>query len=168
LQFNHEFNFAQPGDSTISWEAPLEIGPSPDNLDTAEAVRQELGLMGWPLPWNLEREDSGNLRFDVERPGKSYTVRALFDVKLARVEERRKGFWAVVQSLHAMMEVPNSRFAGYWGYYTEFCAWAVTFAALSGVYLWAVSRREKRAGGWTLTCALCASIGLMLYVLLRG
>ena len=60
----------------------------------------------------------GDLTFDLERPGKSYTVQTQFKNGSARVEERSKSFWQVINSLHAMGAVPNSRFSEWWGGYT--------------------------------------------------
>jgi len=168
LHFNHRFGFAKPRESRVTWEAALPLQPVGDNLKAAESVRDALGLMGWPLPWTMNRDPQGNLRFDLERPGKGYTIQVLVKENRVKVEERRKGFWPVVNSLHALMSVPNAPFAGMWGWFTELCTWVVLFAAASGVYLWAGSRRERRAGAWMLSGATAAAFTLILYVVLRG
>ena len=43
--------------------------------------------------WETHRDDRGNLRFGLQRPGKKYTIHVLFDENLVRVEETRTGFW---------------------------------------------------------------------------
>ena len=35
----------------------------------SEKVRDELGLAGWPIPWETRRERMGNLHFGLSRPG---------------------------------------------------------------------------------------------------
>jgi len=168
LHFNHPFAFAKPGEAKVTWEQTLPLELAQDNPKAAESVRDALGLMGWMPRQRMRRDDAGNLQFDLERPGKSYTIHALVKEGRVKVEERRRGFWPVVNSLHALMAVPNSKLAGLWGWYTELCTWVVLFGAVSGVYLWASSARERRAGLWTLGAATAASLGLIVYVVLRG
>jgi len=168
LHFNHQFGFVDKTGDAVSWQAPLQMEAGADNDATAEAVRDHLGLFGWPLPWETKRDPGGNLQFKMERPGKTYTVQADFRAHVARVESRSKGFWAVLNSLHALGPVPNSRFAPWWSYYTELCTAFVVFAAASGIYLWMASKRERRAGMISLVCALLFSLGLVVYVIVRG
>ena len=168
LRFNHPSAPPDAPAPAITWERTISPPTHADDLIAAETARDALGLMGWPLPWTMNRNPAGDLRFDLERPGKSYTIRVRAQDGSAQVEERRKGFLAVVNSLHAMMEVPNSRFARLWGYYTELCTWVVVFAVFSGVYLWATSKRERFAGALTVGAALLASVSFILYVVCRG
>ena len=134
----------------------------------AESVRDSLGLMGWTLPWKTKRDGSGDLEFDLERPGKSYTIHTELKKQRARVEETKKGFWQVVNSLHALGAVPNSKFVLWWGAYTELCTAFVLFAAVSGIYLWLNSKRERRIGVWALVTAMLVSLGLIVLVVKWG
>ena len=170
LHFNHHFRFVESQASSISrtWAAPLLIETATNNDALAESVRDSLGLMGWTIPWNMQRDDAGDLKFDLERPGKSYTIRTELKNHSARVEERRKSFWQVLNSLHALGAVPNSKFVLFWGGYTELCTAFVIFAAVSGIYLWVNSKRERWVGLITVLGATLFSIGLMLGVWLWG
>jgi hypothetical protein len=69
LHFNHHFGFAEAELKSIEWQAPLNTQPDKDDNAMAEAVRNDLGLMGWTLPWKMKREPSGDVEFDLERPG---------------------------------------------------------------------------------------------------
>jgi hypothetical protein len=169
LHFNHHFGFVDQGPENLTkWEAPLNCEPVKDNNAMAEAVRDGLGLMGWPLPWKTKRDPAGNLEFEMERPGKSYTIRMELTEHRARVEERKKGVWQVVNSLHALGAIPNSKFVRLWGWYTELCTAFVLFASVSGLYLWLNSRRERRVGILALVAALLVSLGLMVFVVRWG
>jgi hypothetical protein len=169
LHFNHHFGFIKDEPQPSShWEAPLNVQPVKDNDAMAGSVRDSLGLMGWPLPWKTKRDPAGNLEFEMERPGKSYTIRAELTEHRAQVEERKKGFWQVVNSLHALGPFPNSRFVFLWGGYTELCTAFVLFAAVSGIYLWLNSKRELRVGLLALVAALLMSFGLMFFVVRWG
>jgi hypothetical protein len=168
LHFNHHFSFVEPIPNSQTWEAPLHTQPMSENEKLADAVRDDLGLMGWPLFWKMKRDSSGDLEFEMERPGKSYTIRTDFKQAKAYVVERHKGFWQVVNSLHGSGQLPNSRFVPLWGIYTEICTAFVLFAGVSGLYLWVNSRRERSVGLWTVSAATAFSVVLMLVVVFRG
>lgn len=168
LLFNHPFAWVAPTSAPLKWEQAIKIEPAKDNATMANSVRDSLGLMGWPVLWKMKRDASGDVHFDIERPGKSYTVHTVLAEGKVRVEERRKTFWQVVRSLHALGALPNSRFVSWWGVYTEVCIGFTLFAGISGVYLWVVTRRERAVGMITLCAAVLLSSGLMLYVVLRG
>lgn len=119
LCFNHRSLVVGSEREPVTWEQPLTLTAPADNAKAADAVRDALGLMGWPLPWKMNRDAEGNLHFDMERPGKSDTVHALFKEGKARIEARPKKILSVVNSLHAIMDLPNSHFVRFWGYYTE-------------------------------------------------
>jgi hypothetical protein len=95
-------------------------------------------------------------------------IRVFFDENRVQVEETRKGFWAVINSLHALMRVPSSRFIVLWGAYTELCTWVVLFSAASGVYLWTRRQKERFIGWILLIGASATSLLLMFYVWWRG
>ena len=168
LHFNHHFSFVDSKPTPLEWTAPLSIPPLTNNEEMATAVRDSVGLLGWTIPWKMKRDAAGDLEFDLERPGKSYTLHTKLSEHQVRVQERRKGFWQVVNSLHGLEEVPNSKFVAFWGLYTELCTWFVLFAAASGLYLWVKSQRERRIGLVSLSAAVVASLALMCLVWLRG
>jgi hypothetical protein len=168
LQFNHHFSFMTSKSEPVKWESPLELESMTNKDAMAESVRDSLGLMGWPLPWQTKRDADGDLEFNMERPGMSYSIHTDLKQHRARIESRSKGFWQVFNSLHALGSVPNSRFTPWWAWYTELCTAFVLFAAVSGIYLWINSKRERRIGMISLLAGLAASTGLMIYVIVRG
>lgn len=168
LLFNHHFAFVTPKTQPVNWEAPLSVEPLTNNDAMAESVRNSLGLMGWTIPRQTPREAGADIEFDLERPGKSYTIHTELKQHRARVEERRNGFWQAVNSLHALGAVPNSRFTLLWGGYTELCTGFMVFAAISGLYLWINSKREQRVGTIMLCAAVVLSFALMLVVVRWG
>ena len=168
LEFNHHFGFGNPPPQVSHWDVKVALPTTREPVAAATELRDRLGLMGWPLPWTMNRETNGNFRFDIERPGKSYTVHALAAEGTVRVDERSKGLWRVVASMHAVGDVPGSPLARFWGYYTEVCIWFVVFAAGSGVWLWASSKRERVAGILVLVASAAASLFFVLFVVLWG
>jgi hypothetical protein len=166
LNFNHKFG--NPGNEKVAWERSLKIVDMKDNEALSAAVRDALGLIGWPLPWETHRDDDGNLHFGLERPGKRYTIHVFFEESRVTVEETRTGFWAVIKSLHALMRIPSSPFMSLWGVYTELCTWVVLFSAASGVYFWTRRRGERLIGWILLACASGSSLLFMVHVWWRG
>ena len=166
LNFNHKFG--KPGNETVKWERSLKVVNAENDAALSATVRDALGLIGWVVAWETGRDDRGNLHFSLERPGKRYIIHVLFDENRVKVEETRLGFWAVVNSLHALMRLPSSPFMTLWGVYTELCVWVVLFSSASGIYLW-TRRRSERLVGWILLgCASGTSLLFMSYVWWRG
>jgi hypothetical protein len=166
LNYNH--HFGKPDNKKVRWERSLKLVDTGNNMAVSEVVRDNLGLIGWPLPWETRRDERGNLHFGLSRPGKHYTIRVFFDENRIQVEETHRGFWAVVDTLHGKMGVPSSRFMSLWGAYTELCTWVVLFSAASGVYLWTHRQKERFIGWILLVSASGTALLLIVYVWWRG
>lgn len=166
LNYNH--NFGKPRNEKVAWERSLKLADMDNDTALSESVRDALGLVGWALPWETRRDKDGNLRFGLSRPGKHYTIKVIFAEQRVRVEETRRGFWPVVDSLHGKMGVPASRFMSLWGVYTELCTWVVLFSAASGLYLWTRRQKERFIGWILLGCGSGTSLLVMVYVWWRG
>jgi hypothetical protein len=166
LNYNH--HFGRPGEEKVSWERSLGVENMDDNHALSERVRDELGLIGWTIPWETRRDEEDNLHFGLARPGKHYTIHVYFEEQRVEVEEVRKGFWEVINQLHALMMLPSSTFVSTWGIYTEVCIWVVFFSAASGVYLWASLQRDRLSGLVVLLGAAVLSVLFMVYVWWRG
>jgi hypothetical protein len=75
----------------------------------------------------------------------------------------------MIRDLHGSYAAyPESVFASTWRWYTDVCTFVVVGAAISGVYLWAGRRRERRVGLALLAAAGAVSLALMLLVTFRG
>lgn len=170
LNFNHPFEFTKPSDERVTWERAVALPPvSSDNEAESEAVRDALGLIGWPFPWETWRDaDTGDLHFGLARPGKHYAVHVQRAAGRVRVQEHRKGYWTVTRELHGNYGVPGSNLMTVWGWYTEVCTLFVLFAAASGVYLFAARKRERLVGFAVLGAAVLLSLSFMVYVRVWG
>jgi hypothetical protein len=169
LHFNHRGLIPESRGARVRWERALELPEEADNLKLAEAVRDRLGLFGWPLPWNLKREGNGNLRFEMARPGKQYWIEVDRAAGRVRVEEERRGLASVLHFLHGSTEgVPGAPGLRAWGIYTEITTGLVLFFAGSGVYLWWRRAAARRLAGAILVTSLAVSLALMAWVYLRG
>jgi hypothetical protein len=171
LNFNHPFAFTKPSTDKSTWERLLPLPPvrTDDNNAESEAVRDALGLAGWTLPWETHRDGgSGDLHFGLARPGKHYTIYVNRADGSVRVEERREGYWTVMRMMHGNHGVPRSSLMTIWGAYTELCTFVVLFASVSGIYLFASRRKDRRAAWAVLGTATVLSLGFMFYVRYAG
>jgi hypothetical protein len=169
LSFNHRGLIPEFRGPKVSWDRPLELPEISDNLKLAEWVRDRLGLLGWPLPWNMQRSEGGDLRFEMARPGKQYWIEVDRAAARVRVEEERRGLGSVLHFLHGSTEgVPGAPWLLAWGVYTEVTTWLVLFFAGSGIYLWVRRAKDRRLAGTMLTFSLAGSVALMAWIYLVG
>ena len=166
LVFNHPA-MGPVGKTQTSWERAVGVSEGREDAALTESLRDDLGLIGWTIPWETRRIEGNVLTFGVSRPGKHHKIDYDGSAKSVKVVETRKGVWDVVRALHGFRGVPNSRFSSTWKVYTEACTWVVLFAAASGVYLWSGRRNERRVG-WVILCGAAASLVFMVFVMVRG
>jgi hypothetical protein len=180
LNFNHFFAFTKPPASVVTWSRPMVMPElaKPDAKKDAQTVGrdnnrlilQALGSFAAPSPsvtgdWT----DADTYHAHYTRPGKELDVDVHPSRGVASISQTRTGVWTQIRDLHGSAIVyPESRFASTWGWYTELCTFVVLSAGVSGVYLWAVGRRERRIGLITLAAAGAVSLALMLLVTFRG
>lgn len=169
LGFNHPGLLPERRGPAVTWEQPLELPDIADNLELGEAVQRELDLIGWVLPWNLERKPSGDLRFELSRPGRQYLITTDRAARRVSVEERTTGLASALHFLHGSTEgIPGTRFLYLWSAYTEITTGLVLYLAVSGVVLWARRSRDRRSAALMLTASLGVSVALMAWVCLIG
>lgn len=165
LHINHEFSFMQPDPATRQWQRDVPIRQVADNQLLAETIRDSLGLMGW-APWWEQNRQTRAYTFQVTHPGKQYRIQANLLENRVRVEERSKGFWPVLNSLHFLGEsIPGAPLPiNSWQYYQDFSVVVMLFSILSGFYLFVKKRRETLAGLLVLGCCTLFSLLLMIGV----
>jgi hypothetical protein len=169
LCFNHPWLVPESRGPVVRWDRSIDLPPLEDDLQLAEAARDRLGLIGWPLPWNLERDTLGNLRFELSRPGKSYQIWVDPARRTARVEAQNTGLRSILHFLHGSTGgIPGSRYLGVWGVYTEITTWFTLFAIFSGVWLWAKQSRRRPILLSVTAISLLGSLSLMAYIYFRG
>jgi hypothetical protein len=182
LNFNHPFDFTKSPSGVTTWSQPIAL-PSPvrpDGRDAAEALKARrdnnsailhaLGSFAAPFTSaDGDWSDADTYHAHFTRPGKQIDVDVHPGQGTATVTRTRTGVWALVRDLHGSAALyPDSVLASSWKWYTELCVIVVVGAAISGVYLWAGRRRDRRVGLLVLGAACVVSLALMLLVTFRG
>jgi hypothetical protein len=141
----------------------------PDDLKLGEAVRGNLDLIGWVLPWNLQKTPSGDLRFELVRPGRNYRVTTDRAKGRVSVEERATGLGSAINFMHGVTGgIPGTRFLHLWSLYTDLTTALVLFLSASGVVLWWRRSRDRRLAAVVVGLGLLVSAALMLRVWILG
>ena len=157
LAFNHHF---EPPTTQAEWQRLVEIPESSSDLGLAEAIRDQLGLIGWVPKWEVSRSEIGDLQFKISRPAKSYEVRLELKTSRVNVIETRSGLSGTLVALHGLKRLPGSNWAPSWGIFTEFSILALLYALISGFLIW-WQRAPVRHQIWLL---LTCSAGALLLV----
>ncbi|MGY8827787.1 MAG: hypothetical protein ACKVJG_28430 [Candidatus Latescibacterota bacterium] len=72
VSFNHHF---QPATTSSQWQRAVEIPTDiADDKLLAEAVRDRVGLSGWLVYWRMHRASETELRFEIQRPTRTYII----------------------------------------------------------------------------------------------
>ena len=104
---NHKLDVEQK-EITTTWETDVAVDPSLPDKQLAEHIRDEIGIMGWPLPWEFER-DSTLFSFPIVHPGRKYYLTYDGSIGLVEIKEAPKGFITVFQGLHFLNgNIPNA------------------------------------------------------------
>ena len=168
LDFNHHFKFMEHQSDSVVWRRQLRIKEESQNdLKLAEALRDSLSLIGWPLPWNMWR-DSSALHFAMEQPAKRYFITYSFASKSAKIVETNKGFWRVFNSLHGSGPVPNGSFTTLWQGYTRATAIVGILSMITGLYIWIKSKEDRKTSLLILSISIAAALVWMIKLYFQG
>jgi len=105
-------------------------------------------------------------------PGREATVELNLDERSAVVTERTYGIWSAMVYLHKMPGQHLADLRGNWVYMriwrwlADGVVYLVLFLSVSGIYLWAVLRAERRVG-LALIAAGAASFFGLVYAVVR-
>lgn len=166
--YNHRQFFAQSDTTTVHWQKNITVDTTLADSVLVPAIRDLLGLIGWYEPGRTYWDSSGVFNTALARPAKHYTIRYFPTEHLVTVEEECRGFWEIIGSLHGFSGLSGSDFLSIWWWYTELCTLFVIFGAISGVYLWATSKKERKVGYSIVIVSSITSIILMLYLWIIG
>lgn len=140
----------------------------------ADALRPVLDRLGVHGELNFVRRIAreNRLVIPVTIPGREVTVDLNLATRSATVSEREPGIWSAMVYLHKMpgQHLANLRgnwfFMRAWRWLADGTVYLVMFLSISGIYLWAVLRAERRIGLALLAAGAFSFFGVV-YALVR-
>jgi hypothetical protein len=140
-------------DGRVAAEQTVNVGPQAgeDSVQLAKDLRRELGLQG-EIGFVNRDEAKQTLAFPIERPGELRKVEVDLATGRTRIETRRTGVWDAVIYLHKKPGPHNVKLRGNWGpmrawaWLADASVYALMLSSLTGIYLWAILRAERKVG----------------------
>jgi len=170
LQFHHHFKFMEQGNGTeTTRETKVMIEPEQDKLILARNLQNNLGLPGWVVNWQTWRDSTGILHTTIQNPKAGYIM--VYDPSTSKVTIKSvsNGFGRIINSLHGNTgDMPNAPLMVFWSIFTYICLLVVMFSIVSGIWLWAGSPGNKKAGWLTFSGITALSFLLMFIVYIYG
>jgi hypothetical protein len=165
----------QPPASRTAGDLPIPAGvellSGREQVNALRGVLDRLGIQG---EVNSIRRigNEHRLVISVIIPGREVTVDLHLETRSAIVTSRGESMWSAMVYLHKMPGQHLANLRGNWVYLrlwrwlADATVYLVLFLSISGIYLWAVLRAERRIGLTLLTAGACSFFG-MVYALAR-
>lgn len=134
-------NVSSKSEELIDFDVPVGLA----DRELADHIQSALALpFTQPAPpWLLGRDADNNVRFGLPTAAHVYRITVLEKQHRLRVEKEAYVLWQYLFHLHEMTPRGQPYLAmRMWAYYMEFSIWSLIWMAVSGVYLWLVSRRK--------------------------
>jgi hypothetical protein len=142
-----------------------------EQVDALRTVLDSLGVRG-EVNFIRQVPKEHRLVFPVVIPGQEALVDLNLEARSAVISERTTGAWDAMVYLHKMPGQHLAKLRGnwvwlrIWKYVTDGTVYLTMFVSISGIYLWAVLRAERRIG-LTLIAAGAFSFFGLVYALAR-
>lgn len=142
---------------------PVVVHDTDNGLAVASQVRAQVGVRG-EIGYVNRKPGGVTLTFPIEIPGRRTNVRVDLAKGTATVEEQATGIWDATVYLHKTPGPHNAKLRGNW-IYMRLWSWLadatvyfLLFLSVSGVYMWALIRAERRIG------LVCLGGGVLSFV----
>ncbi len=173
LFLNHTWN-PRNGDSetVLTTSAHIAI---PDGLTRARGMEQaklagqilkQLGLSG-EIEHIMQSPGKNDLTIAVVKPGQRLAINVNLENQQVTIEQRNTGIWDSLIYLHKSPGPHLQAVRGNW-FYTRLWRWMadtvvclLLFLSVSGVYLWAVIKAERRIGLVLLGAGAVSFLGIV-------
>ena len=160
----HDWEWISPDIETVEWDRTVDIPDGASNMETAESIRDALGLFGWVPEWEIRRPSDNELSLLISRPAKEYRVLWTPDTSTVTVRETRRGFWGAMRGLHGLTGLPKWSLGAAWTVYTEVSIFALLLAVAGGIYFWWLRIPSRRVGALLLAGGSGGALLFMIYI----
>jgi hypothetical protein len=126
---------------------PIQVDQDAKGMDLVNQVLEQLGLSGEIAGRGIVKNHQTIIR--VARPGTVKVVTVNLQEQQATILERSTGLLGAINFLHfnpGLHRVPNWGITKLWGWLADSVVYVTLFLTISGVYLWALIKAEKKIG----------------------
>jgi hypothetical protein len=147
LYLNHGW---RPGAEGHKRTVAVEVTEGLDRIEQAKRILDQLDQLGEINMARLSPEEK-RLRIVAVRPGARIEVNVDLSARTAEIEERPAGIVDAMVFLHFnpgphRVRGPTWIFTRIWRWLADTFVYILLFVSISGIYLWAVIKAERRAG----------------------
>ncbi|GEM_PF-6853685 len=170
LNFQHKFLPEHPVD-TISYQQNINFNSDLKIDSLSKYIRQEMGVKGYLPKWEYrDNKNNGNVRFKIERPGRSYIVKLNRNNNVINIEEIHYSFGKILRDLHfgGVRNQLGIPILDIWSWYGQLSGLFAFLAVISGIYFWFTKAVKNRTQWATIMIAGIFSILYILYIWLVG
>ena len=167
ILLNHSWKSGEP--EVQKSTSPVELAEGVEASQQGRHVLDQLNLAG---EIGLSRRNARENKLDIRATKPGYNVRVQVDLatKMAEIEERRQGFLNALVYMHFnpgphRVRGVNWFFSKVWGWLADTVVYLLFFISISGIYMWAVIKAERKIG-LILIGAGCLSFAAILTALL--
>ncbi|MEQ8809572.1 MAG: hypothetical protein RIE59_10935 [Imperialibacter sp.] len=134
-----------------------------------EALRDSLHLMGWFIPWESHIDSAGFL-VNVRNLGRDFRMTGTWGIPEIELTTNSTRFISKLKGLHGLHEeIPGAPWwINGWWLYQDLTVYSLLFWALSGIYLWWISKSRSKYSAFWLLGSFAVSTLLMIYLWLAG
>ncbi|HEY2013421.1 MAG TPA: PepSY-associated TM helix domain-containing protein [Bryobacteraceae bacterium] len=157
--------------SNLSVPAGVELLTGREQVDALRSVLDQAGVRG-EVNFVRRIAKENRLVIPVVVPGREVSVDLNVEARSAVITERETGIASALVYLHKMPGQHNAALRGnsvylrVWRWLADATVYLVLFLSVSGIYLWAVLRAERRIGLTLIAAGACSFFGLV-YALAR-
>ncbi|MDL1890499.1 hypothetical protein FBQ96_13140 [Nitrospirales bacterium NOB] len=156
--------------SDVALPADLENLGGRARVDALQTVLAEIGLTG-EIGYVGHNVKGRTLRFPVVVPGRETSVEVDLAARTAAIGQRETGFSDALVALHKspgphLVDIRmNWLPMGVWRWLADGTVYLLFFISISGVYLWAVLRAERRTGLALIAAGAISFFGIIYAVI---
>jgi len=163
IVLNHDIDLEHK-DVANTWAKDITANPELTDLQLAEDIRDQLGLMGWLPRWEFSR-DSIFFNFTIVHPGRKYHLRLDLKQNQVTVQESPKGFLAVFHGLHFLNgNIPNAPLLiKSWAIYQWLALAVMMISLVLGLWLW-IKYSYKAWQGFVFGGLMIITLTIMLLI----
>jgi len=136
---------------SLSIEIPKDVKGGVEGIEPAKQIMRQVGLSG-EINFIRHLPQENRLVIPVMKPGQNITINVDLKSQTAEIERRRTDIWDALFYLHKSPGAHNAQIRGNW-FYTRLWGWLadtvvylILFLSVSGIYMWAVLKAERKLG----------------------